>query len=366
MQQIIPKEDGHAVAAGLREVPDSFGGTACALCAYTLPAQNGHAVAAGFSLVPDSFGGTACALCAPGVSIILVTYNRAQALPQTLDSIRRQTYQAFELLICDDCSTDSTAEICARYAQEDQRIRYVRNSSNLRMPGNLNEGIKRARCELIAVMHDGDIYDPATIERWRAAMLENPTAGFVFNVYRHMEADGVSSRLTDRYPEFMSGGYFLEELCFGDREMECPVWGTVMVRRRVLREMNLLNSRYGFWADMDLYFRIAEKYDVVFVPEPLIDLPHRQVLPHLFRSDALTVHFTIFKIYWEARIRHYRKRPRALAAALAGQGLDFLFSKSRRVSRRLCSAVTARLDRVEKWQQKQSRSARWIARILAR
>jgi glycosyltransferase involved in cell wall biosynthesis len=239
------------------------------------------------------------------------------------------------LWICDDCSPDSTPEICQAYALKDSRVRYVRNPTNLRMPGNLNAGVRRSTCDLVAILHDGDIYDATILEKWRSALLAAPTAGFVFNIYRHLEPDGVSGSLTDAYPNFMTGDYFLEKLCFADREMECPVWGTVMARRNVLEEMGLFREKYGFWSDMDMYFRIAEKYDVAFVPEPLIDLPSRKVMPHLFSSGALTAHSMIFKMYWAARCRHYRGRPLTLAAGLSQQIFDFVYTKTRRVFRRL-------------------------------
>jgi len=282
---------------------------------------------------------------APDVSIVLVTYNRAAVLPRTLDSILSQTYPKFELWICDDCSCDHTPRIAQAYAQKDSRVHYVRNGTNLRMPGNLNAGIRRANGEFVAVMHDGDIYHPATIEKWRSALLENPTAGFAFNVYRHLEPDGVTGSLTGVYPSFMAGDYFLEKIAFADPEMECPVWGTGMARRKVLEEMNLLDDQFGFWADMDLYFRMAEKYDVAFVPEALIDLPSRQVMPHLFKSDALTTHSTIFRIYWAARCRHYRARPAQLALALSRQIWDFGYTKLRRIGRRISASQKANADK---------------------
>jgi glycosyltransferase involved in cell wall biosynthesis len=271
----------------------------------------------------------------PDVSIILVTYNRAKFLPRTLDGILNQTYHNFELWICDDRSPDNTAEVCQPYVEKDSRVHYVRNEKNLRMPGNLNAGIRRSNCDLVAVLHDGDIYQHTIIEKWRQALLNNPKAGFVFNVYRHLEPDGIHGNLTDVYPTSMTGRYFLEELVFADPEMECPVWGTVMARRKVLDEMGLFNEEYGFWSDMDMYFRIAERYDIAFVPEPLIDLPSRQVMPHLFSSGALLAHSMIFKMYWAARCRHYRGKPLELTSALAEQIWDSLYCKTRRVFRRL-------------------------------
>jgi glycosyltransferase involved in cell wall biosynthesis len=279
----------------------------------------------------------------PDVSIVLVTYNRAQFLPRTLNCILNQTYPHFELFICDDCSTDTTPEICRSYAARDSRITYLRNRTNLAMPGNLNSGISHCSGQFLAILHDGDIYQPTLLERWRAALIAHPTAGFVFNIYRHLSPDGKSGVLTDTFPAFIPGKTFLEKICFRDKELDCPVWGTVMARRAVLEEMSLFNARYSFWSDADMWFRIAEKYDVAFVPEPLIDLPSRQVMPHLFQKTAFTTHATIFSIFWAARCRHYRGRLGALAFELARQTEYFLSSKTRSAARRFPLGLTRSL-----------------------
>jgi glycosyltransferase involved in cell wall biosynthesis len=273
----------------------------------------------------------------PDVSIVLTTYNRAGFLPKTLDCLLNQSYPDFELWICDDGSSDHTGDVGRAYERKDSRVHYIRNEKNLRMPGNLNGGIRRCQGDLIAVVHDGDTFDSRLIEKWRAALLQNPSAGFVFNRYRHLAPGGASGVVTDIHPSFMTGKYFLETLCFADAEMECPVWGTAMVWRNVLEEMGLYDEQYSFWADMDMYFRIAEKYDVAFVPEVLIDLPSRKEMPHLFgsSSDPLTAHSIIFKMYWAARRRHYRGSLRASTTALGQQLRDFIFTKTRRVFLRL-------------------------------
>jgi glycosyltransferase involved in cell wall biosynthesis len=271
----------------------------------------------------------------PDVSIVLVTYNRAEFLPRTLDCVLNQTYSNFELFICDDRSSDATPEVGRAYQAKDQRIRYVQNAVNLGMPGNLNAGLKRANGEFAAILHDGDIYDPTIIEKLRKALIEHPSAGFVFNMYRHLAPDGQSGLVTPVYPNFMRGKEFLEDLCFRDSELECPVWGTTMVRRRVVEELGYFDPKYGFWSDFDMWFRIAEKYDVAFVAEKLIDLPSRKAMPHLFDSRPLKAHSTIFRMYWAARRRHYRGKPGVLARELGKQTKDFAVTKTRRVLRRL-------------------------------
>ncbi len=273
----------------------------------------------------------------PEVSVVLVTYNRCQFLSRTLDGILHQTFSNFELLICDDCSTDQTRVLCEEYATRDSRIQYIRNPVNLGMPGNLNAGIKRARCEFVANLHDGDIYYPTLLEKWRNALLDNPSAGFVFNIYRHLAPHGESGRYTRRFKSLISGREFLEDIAFADGDLGCPAWGTVMGRRSIYERLGYFDPRYSFWSDFDMWFRIAECHDVAFVPEHLIDLPSRIVMPHLFTPGALTTHATIFRAHWAARCRHYRTQPLNLTTQLAKQIVSFGNSRTRSVLRRLSS-----------------------------
>ena len=60
----------------------------------------------------------------PKVSVIVPNYNHASYLPQRLDSILTQTYQDFELIILDDCSSDHSRKIIEKYSQSDDRIKF--------------------------------------------------------------------------------------------------------------------------------------------------------------------------------------------------------------------------------------------------
>ena len=68
------------------------------------------------------------------ISIVLPVYNGEKYLRESIDSVLRQTYKRWELIIVDDCSTDSSAEIAKEYTKRDERIYYYRNENNLRLP----------------------------------------------------------------------------------------------------------------------------------------------------------------------------------------------------------------------------------------
>src|SRR4051812_18779949 len=72
------------------------------------------------------------------ITIGLPCYNSEKYLTQSIESLLKQTYGNFVLIISDNASTDGTEEICRRYAAADARVRYVRNPVNIGMSGNFN------------------------------------------------------------------------------------------------------------------------------------------------------------------------------------------------------------------------------------
>ncbi|MCE2469886.1 MAG: glycosyltransferase family 2 protein [Dehalococcoidia bacterium] len=91
---------------------------------------------------------------APRVSVIIPTHNRAALLPRAVDSVLAQTYDDFELLIVDDCSTDDTPAVVAAFA--DPRVRALRHDANRGQSAAVNTGLAEARGEYAAFLDDDD------------------------------------------------------------------------------------------------------------------------------------------------------------------------------------------------------------------
>lgn len=92
------------------------------------------------------------------ISIALATYNGEIYIREQLDSILSQTYQDFEIVICDDCSTDSTWEVLQEYRQKDERIRIYRNTTNVGFKKNFEKAISLCNGEFIALSDQDDIW----------------------------------------------------------------------------------------------------------------------------------------------------------------------------------------------------------------
>ncbi len=112
----------------------------------------------------------------PLVSLGMPVYNGENFLESTLDSLLAQTFTDFELIITDNASTDSTQEICERYAAQDKRIRYIRNSSNLGAARNYNLTFELASGEYFKWVAHDDPLAPTCLEECVQLLDNQPDA----------------------------------------------------------------------------------------------------------------------------------------------------------------------------------------------
>jgi glycosyltransferase involved in cell wall biosynthesis len=112
----------------------------------------------------------------PKVTIILPTYNRAGLITETIESITRQTYANWELIIMDDGSDDNTEEIIRKI--KDERIRYHKAARTGMVSKLKNTGIRNAEGELIAFNDSDDLWAPTKLEKQVKALSQYPEAGF--------------------------------------------------------------------------------------------------------------------------------------------------------------------------------------------
>jgi glycosyltransferase involved in cell wall biosynthesis len=201
----------------------------------------------------------------PKVSVVVPTYNRAHLLGVCLESIARQTFRDFEVVVVDDGSTDNTAEVVAAFAP---LARYFWQE-NRGIPGALNRGVQEARGEYVSFVASDDALVPEALEAEVQVLEENPCVGLVYGQAWEMKKGRVISL---RKPGFAQGSYIrngreeIRDLLFADH-ITCS---TVMVRRRCFEEVGLFDPRYSpLGEDWEMWTRIAKKYDVAYIAKPL-------------------------------------------------------------------------------------------------
>lgn len=182
----------------------------------------------------------------PKISVIMGAYNAAGTLAEALESLRGQTCSDFEIILCDDGSTDETAQVAARYPG---RITVLRNEGNLGLGAALNRCLEAARGTYIARMDADDLSMPERLERQAAYLDAHPGCALVGCAMTHFDGDGdYRVSCPPRVPEkrdYLLGTPFCH--------------GTVMVRREVYRAVGGYSEgpRIRRVEDVDLWLRLC-------------------------------------------------------------------------------------------------------------
>ena len=120
------------------------------------------------------------------VSIITPTYNSERFITETILSVQAQTYQDWEMIIVDDCSTDRTAEIVASFQEKDSRIKYFYNTTNKGSAFSRNLALQKAKGKWIAFLDSDDLWHPEKLEKQIEFMTKN---NFHFSYTNYCEID---------------------------------------------------------------------------------------------------------------------------------------------------------------------------------
>ncbi|PYV89696.1 MAG: hypothetical protein DMG05_13040 [Acidobacteria bacterium] len=207
------------------------------------------------------------------VSIVMPTYNRAHFLKKTIESVLSQSWSGFDLLVRDDCSTDDTEKVVCGI--QDHRIHYYRNAQRLKMPDNLNEGIRACDGDYILVCHDHDLYAPSMVAQMVEFLNTHPTALFVHCGIAMIKEDGIPTgrQYIGNYPLLAHGPSWLS---FMLGRFDCPVCANSMVRRSAYEQHGLYDPAFGLLADVEMWMRLSLHGDVGYIPQPLIQVRARE------------------------------------------------------------------------------------------
>lgn len=174
----------------------------------------------------------------PLLSIAMTTYNGEDFLVQQIDSILNQTYQNFELIICDDCSTDNTISIIKRYINKHANIKLFQNTVQLGSVKNFEQAIRLSKGEYIALSDQDDIWrtDKLQIEMKYIKTLEEQYTAIPLMVHSDLSMiDENNVHIASSYFKFKN--YTLEE----KKDLShilgpCGVMGNTILMNRLLKD----------------------------------------------------------------------------------------------------------------------------------
>ncbi|MBI2596890.1 glycosyltransferase [Candidatus Daviesbacteria bacterium] len=234
----------------------------------------------------------------PLITVLMPAYNMELHIDQAIESILDQTFHNFELIIIDDASSDKTRNIIKAYMKKDARIKMIINKKNLKLAGSLNEGIEKAKTQIIARMDPDDISDPERLITQFKFLKEHPRVAIVGTNIQIINNEGkiISKR------EYPTTSAELKKIMFRYSPFAHPA---IMFRKNIFEEFGGYDETMKVCEDIDLWFKIGSKYEFANIPKIL--LTYRLLSTSGTHSNLKTVEILGFKIKFNAIYKYHYK-----------------------------------------------------------
>lgn len=214
----------------------------------------------------------------PVVSVIIPNYNHARFLHKRIDSVLQQTFQDFEVILLDDCSTDDSRSILSSYAG-DPRVRIEFNDANSGSPfKQWNKGVRLARGEYVWIAESDDYADKRFLERLVAVLDADPQVVYAYCRSWSVSANGDLDGFADSYLADIDPHRWAADYCADGRE-ECrsyfvpanpvPNASAVAFRKAVYERVGGADESLLLCGDWKLWAAMALTGNVAYLGDPL-------------------------------------------------------------------------------------------------
>ena len=215
------------------------------------------------------------------VSIITPTFNCGCFIAETIDSVLHQTYQNFEMIIVDDCSTDDTKQIVDGYSENDSRIKYYCLEKNSGAAVARTKAMALAQGEYIAFLDSDDLWTADKLEKQLNFMRENDYA-FTSTDYEQIDEDSVPLNRVIKT---------VEKINYNRLLLDCPVGNsTVMYNVQKMGKFEVPNIRKR--NDDALWLQMLKK-------EKYIHGMSEVLMKYRIRKNSISGNkFKVIKYHW--------------------------------------------------------------------
>ena len=230
----------------------------------------------------------------PLVSIVLPTYNGEKYLKKAIESIIKQTYKNWELIIINDCSTDSTVDIIKEYLKKDNRISLYSNEKNLKIPKSLNKGFGYAKGKFYTWASDDNIYKPNAFEVLVNYLITHPEVDLVSSRADLIDADGKIFKIFDK-----NNKRNLIRFTRG-----CNIGGCFMYRSEIAKKIGKYDEKLYCAEDYDFWCRIFINGNIAYIPDNLYQYRYHSKMTSIkkenqMRDKELMIRMKYMKLFFK-------------------------------------------------------------------
>ena len=217
----------------------------------------------------------------PLVSICIPVYNGVRYLKECLDSCLHQTYSNFEIVICDDGSTDTSVQLIEDYAIANKNIRFTKNEKNLGLVENWNTCIKQARGEWIKFVFQDDYITENCLQKFvdqinssvnlmvsarNFILPENPSDDYIdYYTNRVRTLENTGAYLSTSFTPQSISKIAVENISMnfiGEPSL-------IFFRKKIIEEVGFFNPMFKQICDLEFVLRIGSKYGLQYIPEKI-------------------------------------------------------------------------------------------------
>lgn len=231
------------------------------------------------------------------VSIICLSFNQAQYIEESLDSVKSQTYSNYELIICDDSSNDNSVAIIENWINRnrDLNVRFIAHLENKGICKSLNECLSFCSGKYIQILALDDLLPSWKLDR-HVKILDSSKDNFALVFSDALLIDENSQYYQNRFIAYhkpylsITSGNFFNDL------LDCnfiPAM-TVLLKKSILDEVGLYDEDLSF-EDYDMWLKVSEKYDFIFDDIP--SASYRLHSNNTHRKMKSRLVFDTFKIF---------------------------------------------------------------------
>ena len=239
------------------------------------------------------------------VSIIMPSYNCGKYVEETIRSVQIQTYQNWEIIFVDDCSTDDSVKKVSTLREKDQRIKLFRNQCNSGAAVSRNYALREAKGKWIAFLDSDDLWEPQKLEKQVRFMEENGYK-FSYTCYQEKDSEGSLTGVSVSGPKHVTkAGMFA--FCW-------PGCLTVMYDAKEIGLVQIedikKNNDYAMW------LKVCQKADCYLLAENLAKYRRG-------RSGSVSSHSILTMISWHFKLWH-KAEEKSLVSSLVYTGLNLV------------------------------------------
>lgn len=230
------------------------------------------------------------------VSIIMPSYNTGKFIKESIESVLKQTYTNWELLIVDDCSTDNTDKVVEPFLS-DERIKYFKNEKNSGAAVSRNKALREAKGRWIAFLDSDDLWLPEKLEK-QIIFMERNGCHFSYTNYAEIDVEGNRNGVTVTGPKKITKTGFFNYCWPGCLTVMYDAKNVGLIQIKDIKK----NNDYAMW------LRVCRKADCYLLNEIL-------ALYRRGRTGSISTHSIKTMIGWHFKLYKDAENQNVLTAA---------------------------------------------------